>query len=392
MATNKMQKEVCISGLGYVGLPVACALADSGYAVLGVDIDKELISRIGSGLVITTEPNLQDLLLKVFQSGALKASTQLATADVHIISVPTPLDNDNQPDISHVYAATDAIIPCLRSDDLVLIESTCPIGTTEIVAKKLRMHCPGIQVAYCPERVLPGNILHELKQNDRVIGGVDENSTLNAKAFYQTFTHGEIHVTNARTAEAVKLAENIYRDINIAYANELSMIADSINLDINELIRFANRHPRVKILKPGIGVGGHCIAVDPWFLVSTAPDFTNLTLQARKINIQKTCWVVDKIRDTIKKNDASVIACLGLSYKPNVSDLRGSPALYIVQTLEKEVQVLRVDPYIPGGEKLYEAIEKAEIIVGLVAHDAFLNIPSECLQGKALLDFVGIFK
>ena len=225
------------------------------------------------------------------------------------------------------------------------------------------------------------------------MGGVDDTSSSHAVSFYKSFVRGDVLVTDARTAEAVKLAENTYRDINIAYANELSMIADRIKLDVNELIRLANRHPRVQILQPGPGVGGHCIALDPWFLVASAPDLAMLTLKAREVNSKKADWVIAKVSATIKANSASVIACLGLSYKPNSTDLRQSPALAIVQTLEMmEIEVLRVDPYIANTVALYDALARAEIIVGLVAHDAFLNIPPKELTGKLILDFAGVFK
>lgn len=387
-----MQKRICITGLGHIGLPTACVLANSGYSVLGVDIDEKVLIRVQSAIVVDPEPHLQDLLKKVIQNGSLQVSTNVSPADIHIIAVPTLLGPGNQPDISHVSAAINAIRPHLRSDDLVLIESTCPIGTTNSISEKLRRILDGVHIAYCPERVLPGNILHEFVHNVRIVGGVDKTSTLHAVAFYQSFIQGEVIGTDARTAEAVKLVENAYRDINIAYANELSMIADRIDLDVNELIRLANRHPRVQILNPGVGVGGHCIAIDPWYLVSTSPDLARLTSKAREVNIKKTSWVIQKIRDAIKKNNASVIACLGLTYKSNVSDMSESPALTVVKTLEREIEILRVDPYISKTELLYDALERAEIIVGLVAHDAFRNIPSSCLAGKIILDFAEVFK
>lgn len=392
MIVNKIQKRICVTGLGHIGLPVACILATSGYAVLGVDIDDRVVIRVQSADFMDPEPNLQDLLIRAIQNGSLEASMNVAPADIHIIAVPTLLVPGNKPDISYVNAAIDAIKPHLRSHDLVLIESTCPIGTTEAIARKLQQACPGVHVAYCPERVLPGNIVHELIHNDRVVGGVDEASTAHAVTFYQSFVRGEVIATDVRTAEAVKLAENAYRDVNIAYANELSMIADHMELDINELIRLANRHPRVQILKPGPGVGGHCIAVDPWFLVAGAPDLAILTLKAREVNTKKTDWVIQKVRQAIRENGATVVACLGLAYKSNVSDTGTSPALAVVQALEREIEVLCVDPYIPNTVTLYDALARAEIVVALVAHRAFLNIPSHSLAGKIVLDFAGVFK
>ena len=242
-----MQKRVCVTGLGNIGLPTACVLAASGYDVLGVDIDDQVIARLQSGHTNLLEPNLQDLFTKVIEQGNFKTSTKPTAADIHIILVPTLLDFKKQPDLSCIYAAIDAIKPCLRLNDLVLIESTCPIGTTETIARKLRINCPEVRLAYCPERVLPGNIVHELIHNDRVVGGVNHLSALHAVNFYRSFVKGEVLIADTRTAEAVKLVENSYRDINIAYANELSMIADHLHLDIHEVIRLANRHPRVQM-------------------------------------------------------------------------------------------------------------------------------------------------
>lgn len=392
MANDIRQKRVCISGLGFIGLPTACILATSGYSVLGMDIDPLVVRRVQSANLGDSEPNLKPLLETALKSGHLEVSTHTAPADIHIIAVPTPLGPGNQPNLSHLHAAVDAIVLHLRPHDLVLIESTSPIGTTEAISQKIQNICPSVHFAYCPERVLPGNILHELVHNDRVLGGVDEASTLKAVAFYQSFIQGDVFTSDVRTAEAVKLAENTYRDINIAYANELSMIADHIGLDVRKLIRLANRHPRVQILEPGPGVGGHCIALNPWFLVSSAPSLARLISKAREVNTNKTDWVVQKIRTAIKENGARVIACLGLTYKPNVADIRESPALAVIQALEKEIEVLRVDPYLPHTDQLYEALERAEIVVGLVAHRTFLNIPSHCLAGKVVLDFAGIFE
>lgn len=389
---NAVQKKVCVIGLGYIGLPTACVLATSCYDVLGVDIDNKVISRIQSADLIDPEPHLRNLLIKAIHTNNLKASSHIDLADIYIITVPTPLDKNNQANISYVNTAANTIGSYLRSNNLVLIESTCPIGTTETVAHKLRVFCPDIHVAYCPERVMPGNIIQELIYNDRVVGGIDAASTLHAVTFYQSFVKGNILATNVRTAEAVKLAENAYRDINIAYANELSMISDRLGLDVNELIGLANKHPRVQILNPGPGVGGHCIAVDPWFLASSAPDLANLITTARKVNIKKADWVIQKIKDAIKRNGANVIACLGLTYKPDTSDIRESPALIIVQALEKEARVIRVDPYVPNTEPLYEALSSSDIIVGLVAHKSFLDIPNSLLVGKTVLDFAGVFK
>lgn len=388
---DKTQKKVCVIGLGHIGLPTACVLATSGYQVLGVDKSRKVLDRLHRAQPINPEPDLQKLLAKVLKDGALKLSTQINSAAIYIIAVPTPLDNFNKPDISLVNSVIEALRPHLRPGNLVLLESTCPIGTTETIAKSLKITCPEIYVAYCPERVLPGNILFELIHNDRVIGGVDQTSTDLSVEFYKTFVLGDVVATNARTAEAVKLAENTFRDINIAYANELSMIAERLDIDAKELIRLANKHPRVKILSPGPGVGGHCIAVDPWFLASAAPDLARLISRARETNKKKTEWVIGKVHEAAKKSGAKVIACLGVTYKPNVCDIRESPALEIVRCLEKDFHVLSVDPYVPGTENLYDAIDRAEVVVGLVAHNEFLNISQEHLRGKIKLDFAGVF-
>lgn len=389
MFANKVQKHVCIVGLGHVGLPMACVLATADYIVAGVDIDNKVIERIKSPTFTDSEPRLQDLLLKAIRSGNLEVTTNVTPADIYVIAVPTLLNANNHPDISHVTSAMMAIRPHLRSGNLILIESTCPIGTTESIAQLLS---PDIHVAYCPERILPGNTLHELIHNDRIVGGINETSTQLAAEFYRSFVRGNVLTTHSRMAEAVKLAENTYRDINIAYANELSMIAAHIDLDINELIHLANKHPRVQILNPGTGVGGYCIAVDPWFLVAAAPDIALLTSKAREINMQKSNWVIKKIMDTIEGHKSSVVACLGLTYKPDVSDIRNSPALDIVKALEKEIEVLRVDPYVPNTLTLTDALICADIIVVLVAHTEFLTIPSSLLVDKKVLDFTGVFK
>ena len=388
---QKIQKQICITGLGHIGLPTACVLANSGYSVLGVDLDDKVIDRILSKESINPEPNLQNLLTNCIRNGDIRVSNKAAPADIHIISVPTPLNQKKQPDISQVNAAIEAINSFLREDDLVLIESTCPIGTTAKIAKRLQSIFPSIHVAYCPERVLPGNILYELIHNDRVVGGINGASASKAANFYRSFIKGEILITDDKTAEAVKLAENAYRDVNIAYANELSMILDYNNLDVLKVIKLANRHPRVQILQPGPGVGGHCIAIDPWFLVSAAPNIATLIPKAREINTQKTAWVIQKIINTINKNKISKIACLGLTYKPNVSDIRESPALIIVEALEKEFNILRVDPHIQNTEALYDAIAQSDMVVVLVAHNEFLNISADLFDEKILLDFAGVF-
>ncbi len=383
----EFRKRVCVVGLGYIGLSTACILADHGYSVFGVDIDKKVIAKIKSANFLGSEPKLQDLLLKVIANNSIELSMNVVSAEIFIITVPTPLDAEYKPDISYVDNAIESIMPHITSGNLVLIESTCPIGTTELMAKKLQSICPNIHIAYCPERVLPGNIIYELIHNDRIVGGIDNASTSHALEFYKSFISGEILATDTKTAEAIKLAENTYRDINIAYANELSMIADHLNLNVNDLIRLANRHPRVNILQPGVGVGGHCIAVDPYFLISSAPNFTRLISNARKVNDEKTKWVVKKISNVAKKNRVKFIACLGLTYKPNVSDVRNSPALEIVQLLNKEFEVFAVDPYVEDSYLIDDAVKRAEMIVILVAHNEFMSVPEKISNNTILLDF-----
>ncbi len=388
----KAQKQICIIGLGSVGLPLACVLATSGYAVLGVDTDKERLDRIASAKLFSSEPKLKALLTKAIQNSNFKVSAKVSLADIYIITVPTPLGFANQPDLTCVNSAIQFIKPQLREQDLVLIESTCPVGTTEKIAQELRVCCPKVSVAYCPERIFPGNILYELIHNNRIVGGVDHVSTKRAVDFYKSFTCGKILDTEVRMAEAVKLAENVYRDVNIAYANELSMIASHLDLDANKLIHLANEHPRVNILNPGVGVGGDCIAVDPWFLIASKPELALLSSKAREVNLNKTDWVIQKIRSVINGSKISVVAFFGLTYKPNVSDTRNSPALTIIKAFEEEIEVLKVDPYVSNTESINSAINRAHIVVGLVAHKEFLNIPPEQFIGKEVLDFSGVFR
>lgn len=386
-----MNKKVCVIGLGYVGFPTTCVLANSGYSVLGIDIDEKVIARINTADYIASEVELKNLFIKGKHARNIKISTKIEPSDIYIITVQTPLNLENKPDISYVNAAIESITPHLRDDNLVLIESTCPIGTTEMMAKQLRSVCANIFVAYCPERILPGNILNELIHNNRVVGGIDDHSGVQAAEFYRSFIRGEIEVTDSKTAEAVKLAENAYRDINIAYANELSMIADHINININTLIELANKHPRVNILQPGSGVGGHCIAIDPYFLACSAPEFAQLTLKAREVNVNKTNWVIQKINKVAKENNIKTIACLGLTYKPNVADIRQSSAVIITETLNQKFDVITFDPYIKNIKSINDIIIKAGMVVVLVAHNEFFDIPNHLFHEKVFLDFTGAF-
>lgn len=401
--------KICLIGLGYVGLPTASLLANRGFKVHGVDVNTQVVETINRGEIHIHEPDLDVLVKSAVNSGNLKASLTPASADVFILAVPTPLKNNHVPDISYVEAATKAIAPYLAPNNLIILESTSPVGTTEKIRnwiEKLRPDIQPIYIAYCPERVLPGQILKELISNDRVIGGIDQASTEKAVAFYKQFVNGEIFTTNARTAELTKLVENSFRDVNIAFANELSLICDQLNINVWELIELANRHPRVNILRPGPGVGGHCIAVDPWFIVDSAPQQARLIRTAREVNDSKPHFVVTKIRQAVGEKQQPVIACLGLAYKANIDDLRESPGVEIVKELGQQAigKILVVEPHIKSLPPsldiisnielvdLYWAIEKADIVVLLVDHRAFKEIDRKLLQGKIIIDTRGIWQ
>ena len=384
--------QVCTIGLGYIGLPTSAVLADHYVNVHGVDINESVVKTINRGEIHIVEEGLEDIVKKAVSNNYFKASTKAVASDVYLIVVPTPFKGNNEPDISYVQAATESIIPLLKEGDLYIIESTSPVGTTEKMAQLISRRRPDlldnnelkISVAYCPERVLPGNVLYELIHNDRVIGGIDESSTEKACEFYSCFVKGELHRTNSRTAEMCKLTENASRDAQIAFANELSIICDKADINVWELISLANKHPRVNILQPGCGVGGHCIAVDPWFIVSDYPLESRMIGTAREINNHKAFWCAEKILSSIKdfeinKGQTPSVAIMGLAFKPNIDDLRESPAKYIA------TKVLQSDF---GGELYFcepnieehnifkltnyqDAYEKADIIAILVAHDEF---------------------
>lgn len=390
-------------GLGYIGLPTAALIASKGIPVQGVDVNKKVVDTINKGKIHIVEPDLEGLVHYAVQKGLLVAATAVRGSDVFLVAVPTPFKGDHEPDLSYVEKATRMILPQLRPGNLFIIESTSPVGTTEKMAKLIFRERPElkgkIHIAYCPERVLPGSVIYELQQNDRVIGGIDAASTDAAVKFYGRFVKGNLHKTNSRTAELCKLVENAYRDVNIAFANELSVICDKVGIDVNELIDLASKHPRVKILRPGPGVGGHCIAVDPWFIVSEFPSDARIIKLARLINNQKREWVLKKIRsqanDFRKHNGrAPVIACMGLSYKPDIDDLRESPALEIYHDLERErFRVMAVEPNLRKHPDLeitdtLKAVGEADIIVFLVAHKEFRNVDPG--NGKIVLDFCGI--
>lgn len=393
-------------GLGYIGLPTAALSSSKGFNVIGVDINQKIVDTINKGEIHIIEPGLSELVKKVVENGNLRATCIPVESDVYLIVVPTPFKGNHEPDISFVEAATKAVLPLLKEGDLYIIESTSPVGTTNKMASLIYASRPElkdkINIAYCPERVLPGNVLHELIQNDRVIGGIDESSTLNAKNFYSMFVEGELHGTNAHTAEMCKLTENSSRDVQIAFANELSLICDKANINIWELIELANKHPRVNILQPGCGVGGHCIAVDPYFLTADFPKESQIIGKAREINNYKSFWCAEKIRNSmlefeLKKGSKPIVAIMGLAFKPNIDDLRESPAKYIAQKVMQSEQngFMIVEPNISEHSVFRltdyrEAYEKADIIVFLVAHDEFKTLIYS--QDKIILDFAGIFK
>ncbi len=401
-----MNKEsVVMIGLGYIGLPTAALIANNNIYVHGVDINPQVVEIINAGKIHIIEPSLDEAVANAVSKGFLKASTSPIMANTYIIVVPTPFKAKNEPDISFVEAATKSIIPLLKKDDLYIIESTSPVGTTEKMMHLIYTERPELEnklyIAYCPERVLPGNVMHELVNNDRVIGGVNQVSTQKAITFYSQFVKGELHPTSARTAEMCKLTENSSRDVQIAFANELSLICDKANINVWELIRLANKHPRVNILQPGCGVGGHCIAVDPYFIVADYPMESQIIAKAREINNYKSFWCAEKVKSSkldfqLKHARKASVAIMGLAFKPNIDDLRESPAKYIAQRILQDSQddtCYIVEPNIKEHKEfeltlVKDAIEKADIIVFLVAHKEFKNLNIN--TSKICLDFCGV--
>ncbi|HEX3009853.1 MAG TPA: UDP-N-acetyl-D-mannosamine dehydrogenase [Bacteroidales bacterium] len=397
-----MKRKICIMGLGYIGLPTAALLATKGHQVHGVDIKPEVVDIINKGLIHIVEPELDAFVKSAVQSGNLKASLQPDYADIFIITVPTPVDGENNPDISYVVEAAKAIAPFLKEGNFLILESTSPIGTTEKLVELLQqkgVDVGKLHVVYSPERVLPGQTMRELVENDRIVGGITPESAGKVCEFYQSFVQGKVIKTNARTAEMSKLTENACRDVNIAFANELSILCDKFNIDVWELISLANRHPRINILKPGSGVGGHCIAVDPWFIVAEGKDDARIIRTAREINNRKPQWVVDKVINEAKlfrqkNNRDAQIACLGIAFKPDIDDLRESPSLHIVNDLlSKGIEVLIVEPNIKSHKSIHltpfgEAIAKADIIVFLVAHKEFRKV--QIPANKIVIDICGV--
>lgn len=400
--------KACFMGLGYIGLPTAIISSQHGINVCGVDINPKVVEKTNRGELHIVEPGLQDLLKKAVASKSLVASTTPVESDVYLIVVPTPFKAKHEPDISYVESATKTVIPFLKEGDLFIIESTSPVGTTEKMAELIFAERPELEgrihIAYCPERVLPGNVIFELVNNDRVIGGIDDASADAAAEFYGKFVSGQLHKTNCRTAEMCKLVENSSRDVQIAFANELSMICEKAGINVWELISLANKHPRVNILQPGCGVGGHCIAVDPYFISSAFPNEAKIIAQARSINNYKSEWCVEKAKNAIlsfelENGKKPQVALMGLAFKPNIDDLRESPAMKIAKHLVAEMPDVKfniVEPNISSHPDFdivdfQTAFEQSDIVVYLTAHKQFFMLPQEA-NDKLILDFCGVIK
>jgi len=410
--------EVCVIGLGYIGLPTAAIIARANCRVTGIDVSQHVVDTINRGEIHIEEVDLDGLVQCVVQRGMLRASNEIVPADVFVIAVPTPFEKDGQhtPDVSYVIAAATNLAAVLKKGDCVILESTSPVGTTEALRDRLaalrpdlRMpgltsETPDVSIAYCPERVLPGRILEELTHNDRSIGGITPRCARKALAFYKLFVRGTCVTTDARSAEMTKLVENAYRDVNIAFANELSMIADRMGLDVWEVIRLANRHPRVNILQPGPGVGGHCIAVDPWFIVSSAPEEAKVIRTAREVNDAKMHHVLAKASALIEANPGVPVACLGLAFKANIDDFRESPARFVAASLARQFgeRVRVVEPYAAQLPREFDgtgaalvdidtALETCGVLIVLVDHDVFRVVPAEERGGAVVYDTRGIW-
>ena len=399
--------KACFMGLGYIGLPTSIIAAKNGIQILGVDIDPKVVEKTNEGELHIIEPGMEELLKDVVMSGMFRASTKPEVCDAYFMVVPTPFKGNHEPDISYVEAATRSVIPYLKEGDLYVIESTSPVGTTELMANIIYTERPELKdkiyIAYCPERVLPGNVIYELVHNDRVIGGLNPRSTEKAMCFYSQFVKGTLHKTNARTAEMCKLTENSSRDVQIAFANELSLICDKASINVWELISLANKHPRVNILQPGCGVGGHCIAVDPYFITSDFPVESKLIGKAREINNYKSFWCAEKVKNAmlefeLQHHRKPIIAMMGLAFKPNIDDLRESPAKYITTKVMQccnNAKILVVEPNVKEHNvfkltNYRDAYEKADIIVFMVAHNLFKTLPYN--RDKVILDFCGVYR
>lgn len=412
-------ESVCVVGLGYIGLPVASTLASRGFDVIGFDTSRSVVDSINQGRAHFFEPDLDMILAAAVGTGRFRAQNEPSEADYFILAVPTPLGADKSPDMSHVQAATAAIAPFLRKGSSIILESTSPVGTTEWVAQQLATHRPDlrvpryrseepadIMVAHCPERILPGQMLRELVTNDRIVGGVTARCAESALQLYASFVTGECVPTDCRTAEFVKLAENSFRDVNIAFANELSLVCEKLQISVWEAINLANKHPRVNILTPGAGVGGHCIAVDPWFIVSSAPEQSRLIRTAREVNDSKPHRVVQSVLAHADRFKSPVVACYGLTYKADVEDLRESPALEIVMELAAtgSATILVCDPHVselPPSLREYSSVSlvdtntaysEADIVAFLVGHKQFKSLAREQFQSKIVVDPIGLME
>lgn len=410
--------EVVFVGLGYIGLPTAVVMANHGVRVHGVDVNASAVERIQRGEVTIVEPGLEEQLKKAIDSGQLTATTEMQHGDAFVIAVPTPFKENYEGDLSYILSAAESIAPQLRGDETVILESTSPPRTTQTLARKIMELRPDLSLdgedgkpvvyfAYCPERILPGKALEELVSNDRIIGGSTPEAARRAKEVYASFCQGELLATDDVTAEMSKLTENSFRDVNIAFANELSLIADKLGIDVWELIELANHHPRVNILQPGPGVGGHCIAVDPWFIVAADRENSNLIRTAREVNDGKPKWVISKVEEACSHVESPVIAALGLAFKANIDDLRESPAMNITKDLAEHVShatVLAVEPNVselPKGLQglpnvefadYQDAIERADVVLLLVDHDEFKTLPATALKGKDVVDTKGLWR
>jgi UDP-N-acetyl-D-mannosaminuronic acid dehydrogenase len=415
---SETNPDVCVIGLGYIGLPTAAVIARANCRVIGIDVSQHVVDTVNRGEVHIEEVDLDGLVQGVVQRGMLRAATDITPADVFVIAVPTPFakDGNHTPDISYIVSAATSVASVLKKGDVVVLESTSPVGTTDILRDRLASlrpdlampgltaGVPDVAIAYCPERVLPGRILHELLHNDRSIGGITPRCARKALAFYRLFVRGTCVTTDARSAEMTKLVENAYRDVNIAFANELSMIADRMGLDVWEVIRLANRHPRVNILQPGPGVGGHCIAVDPWFIVYGAPEEANVIRTAREVNDAKMHHVLAKATALVEANPGVPVACLGLAFKANIDDFRESPARFVAASLARKFRerVRIVEPYASElpvefagtGATLVDldtALETCGVHIMLVDHDVFHAVPPQERNNAAVYDTRGIW-
>ena len=397
-------KSICVIGLGYIGLPTASLLGTKGFDVLGVDVSENVVNTINEGKIHIVEPDLDILVKSSVNAGNLKASLTPRESDVFVLAVPTPFKDNHEPDLHYIEEATKAICPYVRPGNLVILESTSPVGTTDTtVARILREYGHDTEndvfVAHCPERVLPGRILVELVENDRIVGGINPRSTKCAAEFYRSFVRGEVLETNAVTAELTKLTENAFRDVNIAFANEMSLICDKLGVSIWDLIRLANRHPRVNILQPGPGVGGHCIAVDPWFIIASDRENSGLLQAARRVNDHKPNWVIKKVREKAAKFKHPTIACLGLAFKADVDDLRESPAVKIVNELRKAElgDIVVCEPNVKSHPEydlvsLEDALSSADIVLLLVDHREFKALKASDFNEKILIDTRGAIR